>query len=279
MKLLETLTSQQKIDLFAGRTVGFFQYLLTNSEPYHDKLTDLCTGYYLTRSGEKTISPTYDKILTAVKEEIITSNPDELLASLIRAKFVDKWNRVYDVLLGKRSNYDPLNDREFTVDRTGNNTDSTTYGKTKTHTGTNTDTTEYGSITEDDGKTATQESTTRTIADSDAVYGFNSSSAVNDSESSEVTTESVVGDADKNTTYNKQTRSGEDTKTMGFNESEADSGTDAVNHIIDEYIERKGRNVAGADLVEQELKLRNKEIFFDIIYADIDSIVTIPLYI
>ena len=97
---------------------------------------------------------------------------------------------------------------------------------------------------------------------SNDTYGFNSSSPVGNDLSYGSDTETVIGDKDSNTTHNTRDKTGNDNKNATENES----------------ITRNGRDVAGAELIEKELNLRNKEIFFNTIYKDIDSIATLQIY-
>ena len=342
MKLRETLTKQQTIDLLSGNVVGIFPSMILSEDAFYGKLYELCLGYYTARSGEKTISMTYERFISLINENPeINKSPEELIGALIRGKFLDKWNRVYDVLI--TSQYDALNNRESTEDKTGNNqnkdthnttkakqgnnTDTTTFdtsnGKIGNNTdvmtydtesgkrGTNTDTTTFDTNVEDNGKTGTSETTTRNVENSDDVYGFNSSTPVGDTYSNETTSETIVGEADKNTSHNIQTKtgteskefgideiitksgteskaiginetitkSGTESKAIGIDESETHTGTDTTDITIDEQIVRSGRDGSGAELITEELNLRNTQLFFDIIYADIDSIATLQIYI
>ena len=342
MKLRETLTNQQTLDLLSGNVVGIFPSMILSNDAFYSKLYELCLGYYTARSGEKTISITYERFISIVKDNPeISKSPEELIGTLIRGKFLEKWNRVYDVLIS--SQYDALANREYTEDKTGNNqnkdthnttkakqgnnTDTTTFdtsnGKIGNNTdvmtydtesgkqGTNTDTTTFDTNVEDNGNTGTSETTTRNVTDENNVYGFNSPSAVGDTNSVESTSETIVGEADKNTSHNVQTKtgteskefgidetitksgteskaiginetitkSGTESKAIGIDESETHTGTDTTDITIDEQIVRSGRDGSGAELITEELNLRNTQLFFDIIYADIDSIATLQIYI
>lgn len=278
MKLVETLTKQQTIDLLSGNVVGIFPSMILSEDAFYGKLYELCLGYYTARSGEKTISMTYERFISFIKENPeIDKSPEELIGALIRGKFLDKWNRVYDVLI--TSQYDALNNREITEDKTGNNQNKDTHNTTKAKQGTNSDITTYDTNVEDNGKTSMSETTTRNVEDANDVYGFNSSTPVGDSYSNETTSETVVGEADKNTTHNIQTKTGTENKQFGIDESETHTGTDTTDITISEKLVRSGRDGSGAELITEELNLRNTQLFFDIIYADIDSIATLQIYI
>ena len=310
MRLRETLTNRQKIDLFNGQVVGIFPTMVLQEDAYYSKLKELCLGYYTARSAEKTISPTYENIINFVNENAeVNETADEIMGRLIRGKFLEKWTRVYEVLVSEQ--YNALHNMEITEHKDatnkdtdtyntvkgkqGTNTDSMTYNSDNTKVGNNTDTTTFDTSVEDDGKTATSETTTRTVDGADNVYGFNSPMAVGDTTNVENVNETTVGEADKNTSHNLQTKTGTETKQFGVNETEqkrgtdsrqigvdeteTHTGTDTTDTIINENISKTGRDGSGAELIEKELNLRNTQIFFDIIYADIDSMTTLQIYI
>ena len=317
MKMKETLTPEQRTNLLLnGEVVGIFSGMILPTDPFFDLAHSMCLGYYTVRSANKTLAPIYDQMLEFAKENsdvgednYITLANTLLGSSIIRPKFIDKWLRVYDTLITKQ--YDALKGFEHTEHKEGNNSDTTTYdtsvGKTGDNTdtvtynsqngrtGNNTDTITYDTETEDNGKTGTKETTTTNRENSADVYGFNSASPVGDNTDTENATEIVVGNADDNTTHNVQkktgtetkgyevdetvAKTGTDTKNITISETENKTGTDTKNFVIDEDVTKSGRNATGAELVETELNLRNTQIFFDIVYKDIDSVATIPLYI
>lgn len=278
MKIIETLTTKQITDLFRGEVVGIFPFIIHTTDDFYSLSHSMCLGYYFNRSGEKTISPAYRKIIEAVTENSnITTSADSMIGKLIRGKFIDKWYRIYNALI--TSQYNPLLNREYTEDKTGNNQNKDTHNTVKAKQGTNSDITTYDTNVEDNGKTGTSETTTRNVEDANDVYGFNSTTPVGDTHSNETINETVVGEAEKNTSHNIQTKTGTENKQFGINESETHSGTDTTDITIDEKIIRSGRDGSGAELITEELNLRNTQIFFDIVYADIDSITALQIYI
>lgn len=278
MRLKETLTKQQMVDLLSGSTVGIFPYIVLSTDLFYNKLYDLCLGYYTARSAEKTISPTYERYIQFIKDNSeITKTPEELMGKLIRGKFLDKWNRVYDVLIN--SQYDALNNKEYSEIKTGNNQNKDTYNTTNAKEGSNTDTTTFNTKIDDVGSRGTSEVVTRSVETADDVYGFNSVEAVGDTKSNETVNETIVGDKDKNTSQNTQNKTGTESRDFGINESERKTGTDTRDITINEQTVKSGRDDSGAELITKELNLRNTQLFFDIIYADIDSITTLQIYI
>lgn len=246
MKLFDLLTQENKLALLNGEVIGFFPYIFVDSDAYYDKLQELCFGYYVYRSGYKSISPTYRRLIEMSNDNpTLVKSADEMLGNLIRAKYVEKWNRVYNVLLN--SNYNPLDNYDFIDTKNANNSDTITYDTNVV----------------DNGRSNTDESVTRSNNTADNIYAFNSETPVGDSTGEEISVERTIANADKNTTHNTQIKTGTEGRDIGINETNT----------------RKGRDGIGAKLIQSELDMRSKQIFFDIVYKDIDSIATLKIYI
>lgn len=246
MKLKETLSNSQKIEMFNGSAVGFFPFLILPQDKFYQKLNDICMGYYTVHSGEKEVSSTYKEIIkTTETESSITKTSFEIIGKIIRAKFIEKWVRIYEALI--ESEYNALYDKEYTHKKNGTNTDNTVYDI---------------SIV-DNGDISTHQTETSNGSNDDKIYGFNSSVGVNDSSSTDSITRTTTAEREGNTSHNTNEKTGTENKTFG----------------IDEEIEIKGRSDKPSDLIKSEVILRNEQIFFDIIYSDIDSITALQIYI
>lgn len=242
MKIIETLTPQEKISMLNGEVVGVFNSLFLPDDKFYSLLPDLCVGYYMQHSGDKTISPTYYKLLE-LKDEFNTT-PEKQLARIIRSKFIGKWDKIYTALTNE---YDPLFNYEQTYHRDHNSNDII----------------KYGSQVENNGK-QNQEVTTTTDADNEFnTFGFNSASPVGASQNNNLVKETISADETKNTTSNTSSKTGNDDRDYNSTEN----------------ITKKGRNAIVSTLVQKELDLRKREIFFDIIYQDIDSITALAIYL
>lgn len=278
MKLIETLTTTQLVDLLNGNKVSFFNHLFNQNDSFYSKTNAICLGYYTERSGEKTISPTYEKLIKLVEEnETVTQTTEELLGSLIRSKFIDKWERVYQVLINEQ--YSALDNSYFTETKSKTDNNTKTYGMNIAKNGSNIDTKTYNTTVEDTGENSNKQTTIRENNENNDFYGFNSITPVPESSSNNSESETTQGSALDNTNHNINTKTGTDTIDYNINESETRSGTDTDNTTITENSSNSGRNVSGAELITEELNLRNEQIFFNIIYKDIDSITTIQIYI
>lgn len=247
MRVIETLTDSQKRTMLIDRVpVGIFPYIILETDPFYDMSIDLCIGYYIGRSGSKTVSPLYTRMKQFEKDvEPNIDDPNEIIGSIIRTKFLNNWNKIYDLLVTKE--YDALNNIDITETKTGNNSDTTTFDTS----------------IEDNGETGTHEEITTTEQVADDSYGFNSTSPVGNTFSSSGTTEVVTGDANKNTNHNIQAKTGTESKVFG----------------IDEETTKSGRWYGNpTEAVDAEIKMRVMLNFSDIVYRDIDSVFTCPLY-
>lgn len=197
---------------------------------------------------------------------------------VIAAKYFDKWRKYYEYLINQQDAYNPLDDNSYTETRTGDNTDTTTYDITQGKIGTNRDTTTYDTETEDNGNAGTSETTTRTSDESNDIYGFNSASPVGDKTAKVETSETTTGSAEANTTHNQRTHKGTDTRDTTLDHTETKSGTDTKKFTVNETISRNGRNATGAELLQKELDFRSKNLFYNMVFDDMDRELCIQIY-
>lgn len=239
LKLIETLTEQDIKRVALLLPVGLFKTLFDVPDSWYGIGGECCANYYLQRSGLKTISPAYKRFI----EQLGNDEGSFSMGRLIRTKYLDKWTKVYSSLT---ANYELLTSKEDTTTRTGTGTDDITYG----------------SSTESNGKTASNVTTTTSTDNSDEVYGFNSTNPVGDNKSIEQSTETITSDADKNTSYNQQRKTGSDTKNNNYNET----------------VKNQGRDRPASSLIDSEIKMRDKWLFFNIVCNDIDEVATLAIY-
>lgn len=249
MKLIETLTSDDMSHILSA-SVGLFQQIITDDDEYYDYASSFCMEYYLSRSGNKTITPIFSKIIE------LSPNLDEAnytFGKMIRNKFVDKWHRIYSTL---KSQYDVLSDYEYTEEKNGENSDTDTHNTTKTRESTSHDANESTSLITRNTDISTE----------DDVYGFNSITAVHDSKSAE-------------DTRDESNSSSTDTNDSTDESTESYTGTDKTDYIIHETVNKTGRDKAGSTLINKEIEMRTARIFYDILLADVDSLAVLQIYI
>lgn len=244
MQLIETLTTQQKIDMLNGEIVGIFNTAIIEDDLYHPLAKYICLGYYTERSATKKVAKIYERVKEICDSGEVTESIDDILGKLIRNKFKDKWTKIYTALISEYNVLDEISHIEI-------------------KNGTNTDEIEFDSSITDNGTIGTDEEIIRSVTDNDGVYGFNSANSVGSRNSTESYRETVKANPETNTSTNRRTKDGTDTNTITINETK----------------NLNGRDRSGASLLIDEIDFRKREIFFDIVYKDIDSILTLQIYV
>lgn len=113
---------------------------------------------------------------------------------------------------------------------------------------------QYGKETNSTTKTSTNTTTTDTAK----IAGFNSADYVDSNEN----TTTIVGEGDNNKTESNTANSGTDNTTKNYDLKETKQGFDRPQQ----------------ELVSMDIDMLNKYHFFDIIYSDIDSVLTLKVY-
>lgn len=255
------------IDIFPNYfTSGIFHALQDYDVPWQESniADELDIEYFGNVSGEKLISPLLEKLLTLGNLE---SEDVEQLAHIIFVMFGDNWGKQYATLLAE---YNPIENYSMVEQMTDDET-VTEYGKTVertndlTHAKTGTETT-TPDITE-----VTTPNLTNTKNDS--VWGFNSSS----DSPSEKTVEGATG-------TNRVETDG--TNEVEYDTSETDTGTvtDAVTGSDTQtrnYTLTRAGNIGvttAQQMLESERQLWVWNFFYNVVFPDIDKILTIKIY-
>ena len=305
MKIFDTLDENQKNVIFTNNNtaVGIFYYFPTKIIKLDDYY-NMSKEYYLSHSGDKETSPFYDKIISNTTE---LYKSQQIASQVIYGKFGKKWesiyslfNRSYDVLEEfKRSEKESFQGKDSistteTTDKTGSKqmvgTDTTTTTKNNTI-----DTTkDINNTTTTEEKTSTDKTVTTTSDDNNNVYGFNSVTAVGSDESNSTNTEHTTGEAENNKTNTSETLVGSekhketealtgeekftknDTDTITENEERSGSNVADKNHTL--LKETSGHNIPIVDMFDKEISFRDRQIFYDIVYKDIDSVIALQIY-
>lgn len=276
MKIIETLTLEDKINLLNGSTVGFFSNLILSTDSFFSQAYNLCLGYYMNNSSNKTVSPIYENILNLITENSINKSVNDIVAQMLRGKFIDKWERYYNALINE--NYEILEDmvKKETSNYTKNEVNNYTKNETSNYAKNETKT--YNNTIKENGKTNTDITTSSTNEKNNDVYGFNSTAPVGSDLNYGTDTENVKGDKEKNTTENVKQKTGSDTNGTTGNDKKGTTGNDDKDTTKNETISRTGRNTSAQDLLQKELDFRSKNLFFNIVFRDIDSIIALEIY-
>lgn len=264
--------------------------------------TDMLSLSEQQKFGYKYIAPKFSEKWSRIYNALVASQYNPLVDYEHTETKTGTENRTdtYDTAIKKTGTNTDNTEYNLTDKHTANNTDNLEKSDTVTRTGTNADTVTYDT----DTTTTDKRTTTGGNEYSDDRYGFNSNSPVgvsvssgSDSETeSEDKTEAKTGTEKTDKTINeKDVQSGTDNRTItesesdtktgtennskSINENEAKTGTDKSANTSEFTTTVSGRNTSGADLVKKELDVYNKSVFWDIVFKDVDSVLTIPIYI
>ena len=306
MKIFDTLDERQKEVIFTSKetAVGIFTYFPNNNIIKPDDYNKMSREYYLSHSGEKETSPFYDKII-ANNNELYKAQ--QFASQIIYGKFGKKWesiyslfNRSYDVLEEfKRSERESFQGKDSistteTTDKTGSKQMVGTDTTTTTNTTTIDSAKDTNNTTTTEEAVSTDKTVTTTSDDSNNVYGFNSVTAVGSDESNSTNTEHTTGEAANNKTTTSETLVGSekyketealtgeekfiknDTDTITENEERSGSNVADKNHTL--LKETSGHNIPIVDMFDKEISFRDRQVFYDIVYKDIDSVIALQIY-
>lgn len=209
----------------------------------------LDTAYFVDRSYNKIISPLVERVLTmpyASENGTLTDRGRAYLANIIRMRYGEKWDKIYSTL---KIQYKPLENYSMTEKGTDTNTN------TKISSGGGAETLTHGKKTTTSGNNNGTEN--------EKVYGFNSSSAVpfNSQDTSATINGTVTDSGDDKTTFNN-------------------NGTVNDNGNTTHELTRSGNIgvTTSQQMLEAEMDVRAKYIYLDIVFNDIDSVLTLPIY-
>ena len=227
---------------------GIFTALQEMSVPWQslNMETELDLEYYNNISGQKIISPlTYSMMIG----ETLTLNDLDVLATVIFKIYSVRWNKLWDTLSFE---YDPIQNYSMTEIMTDDET-VIEYGKVKDGTNTRTP-----NLTETETPNVTRETEMNR-------FGFNSSEPV----PSDTETETQTGTDTTTTTGTDETE---------IDSTETDSGSDT--HTRNYTLSRAGNIgvTTSQEMIESERKLWMWDFFHDIVFPDIDRVLTINIY-
>lgn len=279
IRIFDTLTESEKFLIINGGNNGFsnlFSHIFEDNDFGHQTRAHLSYEYYVIRSANKTISPSFSHILKLIEDGGDSQALLEAYGYGIRNKFYDKWKRAYDVLI---EDYNPLDTNTSTEIIENNNTKNITYGKNVKLTANNVEQLD-GSNTEESSENIGKYESRTTYDDGDEFsYGFNSSAPTPKNTAKNSSTEVIEGDKLRNSASRDTTASRNDTNTITKDENEVNSGTDTHIDEFSQEIIKSGRDESPSALMQKELDFRVRNLFYDIVLKDIDSILTISIYI
>lgn len=211
---------------------------------------------YYNHSGLKTFTFMFARLLTEENFDAV--------CSMILIQFKDKWNRYYDVLSRE---YNPLLNMEYQEDNNERKSRNETENSNKVN-----------SYSDNKNTSAKNENSVSNInrgennnfSDTD-YYGFNSGSPSNQNDNSN----STVSKENNLTLENDLSKSNTNTTA---DEKEHNLNVKDYNEDLNKSHYKQGiDNVSRSSLILEELEMR-KIIFYDEIFDDLDSLITIPIY-
>lgn len=255
-------------DVFPGwmSGAGIFSTLQAFPVPWKNENISgaLDIEYHGNVSGEKIISPLVEKIRS---DETLTDEGKTMLALSILAVYGVNWGKQWKTL---EFVYDPIENYSMT-EKMSNDETIDVYGKTRTRTDNFTHT-KTGTETRTPDLTDTTTPNLTTTSDN-SVYGFNSNAAVPTGEQ----TQSSTG-------TNTNTQTGTDTQE--YNTTDADNGTQNETdggqdtHTRNYTLTRAGNIgvTTSQQMIESERSVWMWNFFRDVVFPDIDQVLTIQVY-
>lgn len=214
------------------------------------------------------------KILSKSIEEIVNNDFYSLLISLINNSFAFKWTQLLNSL--NNSNYNPIENYSMEEIRTPNLVNETTANTTNNNTITDTNTLSNNianntksTLSSNISDTINNDVENKTSAFDNITYQPNTKTTNNTTSSQETTSNS------NQESTNSQTQTINNTQNQDLSRNESMTTTNKGT----ETLTRKGNIgvTTTQQMIEQELELRKNNLI-DIMFNDIDSLLTIDLY-
>ena len=200
--------------------------------------------YLYNHSGDKTVSPLIDKLVSNQGQAPLENAAIERICKILNARFGTTWQKLYTIL---SIEYNPIENYSMKEIETPDLVRTETPNITR----------------ETDRNQQTDLTVTTNDTNSDDTYGFNSNSPVPQDTSSGDTTERTQGNADNNKVHETNTEKGIRTHTETGKRELTRSGNIGV--------------TTSQQMIQSEIDLW-KWNFFETVYADCDKILTCPVY-
>lgn len=275
---METINLNKMIDVYSNYPTdgGVFSPMV--SAPWADTMsgTNLDILYLDGHSGERYCSNFINHRLN--DSDVLSSDNRTLIANILWAMFGIQWTRLWSTM--KPAEYDPLTNYQMQETMEGTENSTRTPDLTKGDTGTVQTTgqdkrtpnlTRNGTGTVNDNGSATN-------TNQNGIWGFNSSTSVPSDMSDGTAT-------NENTTTRDltETETGTDTtdhtNTDTYNRSYTETGTDTTAGTSSRKLTRTGNIGTNTfqNLLQQERNIWMYD-FFEKVFKDVDSVLTIPIY-
>ena len=275
---METINLNKMIDVYSNYPTdgGVFSPMV--SAPWVDTMsgTNLDIAYLDGHSGERYCSNFINHRLN--DSDVLSSDNRTLIANILWAMFGIQWIRLWATM--KPVDYDPLTNYKMEEPAEGTESSTRTPDLTKGDTGT-VQTTGQNKRTPNltrNGTGTVNDNGSSTNNNQNGIWGFNSSTSVpSDMSDGTVTNENT------NTRNLTETETGTDTtdhtNTDTYNRSYTETGTDTTAGMSSHKLTRTGNIGTNTfqNLLQQERNLWMYN-FFEQVFKDVDSVLTIPIY-
>lgn len=275
---METINLNKMIDVYSNYPTDGGVFSPMSNAPWADTMsgTNLDILYLDGHSGERYCSNFINHRLN--DSDVLSSDNRTLIANILWAIFGIQWTRLWATM--KPAEYDPMTNYQMQETMEGTENSTRTPDLTKGDTGTVQTTgqdkrtpnlTRKGTGTVNDNGSATN-------TNQNGIWGFNSSTSVPSDMSDGTAT-------NENTTTRDltETETGTDTtdrtNTDTYNRSYTETGTDTTAGTSSRKLTRTGNIGTNTfqNLLQQERNLWMYN-FFEQIFKDVDSVLTIPIY-
>lgn len=275
---METINLNKMIDVYSNYPTDGGVFSPMSNAPWADTMsgTNLDILYLDGHSGERYCSNFINHRLN--DSDVLSSDNRTLIANILWAMFGIQWTRLWATM--KPAEYDPLTNYQMQETMEGTENSTRTPDLTKGDTGTVQTTgqdkrtpnlTRNGTGTVNDNGSATN-------TNQNGIWGFNSSTSVpSDMSDGKATNENTT------TRDLTETETGTDTtdhtNTDTYNRSYTETGTDTTAGKSSRKLTRTGNIGTNTfqNLLQQERNIWMYD-FFEHVFKDVDSILTIPIY-
>ena len=275
---METINLNKMINVYSNYQTDGGVFSPMSNAPWADTMscTNLDILYLDGHSGERYCSNFINHRLN--DSDVLSSDSRTLIANILWAMFGIQWTRLWATM--KPTDYDPLTNYQMQETIEGTENSTRTPDLTKGDTGTVQTTgqdkrtpnlTRKGTGTVNDNGSATN-------TNQNGIWGFNSSTSVPSDMSDGTST-------NENTTTRDltETETGTDTtdrtNTDTYNRSYTETGTDTTAGTSSRKLTRTGNIGTNTfqNLLQQERNIWMYN-FFEQVFKDVDSVLTIPIY-
>lgn len=275
---METINLNKMIDVYANYTTDGGVFSPMANAPWTETMTglNLDIAYLDGHSGERFCSNIINRRLD--DSSVLSSDNRTLISNILWAMFGIQWTRLWATM--KPVEYDPLTNYQMQETMEGTENSTRTPDLTKGDTGT-VQTTGQDKRTPDLSRKGTgtvKDDGSATNNNQNGIWGFNSSTSVPSDMSDGTAT-------NENTTTRDltETETGTDTtdrtNTDTYNRSYTETGTDTTAGASSRKLTRTGNIGTNTfqNLLQQERNIWMYD-FFEQVFKDVDSVLTIPIY-